>query len=667
MRQFRFDYSLKNIPIPSRDNYLRNLIEKVESVLKRMRWKAHFFLKGEKSQEKTNFFGLPSNKTPPTILELKAFEEDVLKIIENIKFRDTKNNFQESLASDLKKINTSENMFVFADKTRNIYETSLETYNKLLHDNITKTYKRGSEDNISEIDSELKHIADNLSIGNRIECMKKREAFISLKDHKENFENNPKCRLINPAKSDSGKISKLILDKINTQLRTILNVNQWRNTQNVIDWFGNIEEKSRHSFISFDIIDVYPSISENLLDQALSWASNLASISNEDISIIKHARKSLLFSNGKPWTKNNSSNLFDVTMGSYDGAEICELVGLFILKQLGKMFGNKNIGLYRDDGLAIIKNKSARLADKTRKDLHKIFEQFGLKITAEANLHVVNFLDVTFDLTSGKHRPYRKPNDDPLYIHKHSNHPPSILRQLPVSINKRISTLSSDKETFQDAAPTYQTALGHSNFAHKLEYMPHVTHQSRRNRQRNIIWFNPPFSKNIKTNIARNFLDLVDTHFPAGHKLHKIFNRNTVKVSYSCMNNVKNIISKHNTRIIRKSQPQVTNTTSCNCRNKETCPLQNKCMSKDIVYKATISTCNTNDTKHYIGMTSNTFKERYRNHIKSFNHKKYSNETELSKHVWHLKENNTDYTIKWSIIKKILFRIREDQKDVIYV
>ena len=156
-----------------------------------------------------------------------------------------------------------------ADKTRNIYETSLEIYNKLLHDNITKTYKRGSEDNISEIDSELRHIADNLSIGNRIECMKKREAFISLKDHKENFENNPKCRLINPAKSDSGKISKLILDKINSQLRTILNVNQWRNTQNVIDWFSNIEEKSRHSFISFDIIDFYPSISENIIIYAI--------------------------------------------------------------------------------------------------------------------------------------------------------------------------------------------------------------------------------------------------------------------------------------------------------------------------------------------------------------------------------------------------------------
>ena len=92
-----------------------------------------------------NHFGFSSNKTPPTILELKPFEEDVLKLLENIKFRDTKNNFQETLANDLKKINLSDKIFVFADKTRNIYETWLDTYNKLLHDNITKTYKHGSE------------------------------------------------------------------------------------------------------------------------------------------------------------------------------------------------------------------------------------------------------------------------------------------------------------------------------------------------------------------------------------------------------------------------------------------------------------------------------------------------------------------------------------------
>ena len=102
-------------------------------------------------------------------------------------------------------------------------------------------------------------------------------------------------------------------------------------------------------------------------------------------------------------------------MGSYDRAEVCELVGRFILNHLGKSFGKENIGLYRDDSLAIIKNKSARLADKTRnkeqnkrrqnKELHtklsNNFEQFGLKITAESNLHMVNFLDVTFDLSTG--------------------------------------------------------------------------------------------------------------------------------------------------------------------------------------------------------------------------------------------------------------------------
>ena len=257
-----------------------------------------------------------------------------------------------------------------------------------------------------------------------------------------------------------------------------------------------------------------------------------------------------------------------------------------------------------DDALAIIKNRTTRLADRTRKELRKVFKQFGLKITAEANLHVVNFLDVTFDLATGKYKLYRKPNDDPLYIHKHSNHPPSILKQLPASINKRISTLSSDKQAFDDAIQIYQNALGHSNFSHKLEYMPHVTQQPRRNRQRNIILFNLSFSKNVKTNIARSFLKLVDMHFPIGNKLHKIFNKNIVKVSYSCMSNVKSIITSHNKGIIRKSQPQDISAENCNCRSKHACPLQNKCMNKDIIYKAPINRGDTQDTKHYIGMTS---------------------------------------------------------------
>ena len=94
MRQFQFDYSLKNIPMPSQDAYLRNLIEKVESVLKRMRWKAHFFLKGDKTSDQNNPFGLPSNKTPPNISEIKSFENDVTNLIENITFQNAEDNFR---------------------------------------------------------------------------------------------------------------------------------------------------------------------------------------------------------------------------------------------------------------------------------------------------------------------------------------------------------------------------------------------------------------------------------------------------------------------------------------------------------------------------------------------------------------------------------------------
>ena len=121
-------------------------------------------------------------------------------------------------------------------------------------------------------------------------------------------------------------------------------------------------------------------------------------------------------------------------MGSYDGAEICKLVGLFILNKLEERF--ENIGLYRDDGLAAIKTTSGRLADKTRKQLIQILSKFGLKITATSNLRRANFLDITLN---GTYEPYRKTNDEPLCIHRPSNHPPAIVKQLPSSINKRIN------------------------------------------------------------------------------------------------------------------------------------------------------------------------------------------------------------------------------------
>jgi hypothetical protein len=90
----------------------------------------------------------------------------------------------------------------------------------------------------------------------------------------------------------------------------------------------------------------------------------------------------------------------------------------------------------------------------------------------------------------------------------------------------------------------------------------------------------------------------------------------------------------------------------CNCRNVNECPLNNMCLTKDLVYQAEVKTKDNNDIKTYIGMTATTFNERYRNHKKSFNDIKYENETELSKHGWKFKLNREQFNIKWSILSR---------------
>ena len=84
--------------------------------------------------------------------------------------------------------------------------------------------------------------------------------------------------------------------------------------------------------------------------------------------LIKHARKSLLYNNSEPWIKKDSG-LFDVTMGAYDGAEVCELVGTFLLHKLFPKYNENNIGLYRDDGLAVFKNISGPKSEKIKKNI----------------------------------------------------------------------------------------------------------------------------------------------------------------------------------------------------------------------------------------------------------------------------------------------------------
>ena len=125
-------------------------------------------------------------------------------VVTNIKFTDFRSPFQRNLAKDVKNINKNNNVLLLADKTRNIYEVSQPNYNKLLLDNVTSVYHKSSHVTVDEVNAEARDIATSLEIADRVECLNEQNAFITLKDHKENFENNPKCRLINPAKSQIG-------------------------------------------------------------------------------------------------------------------------------------------------------------------------------------------------------------------------------------------------------------------------------------------------------------------------------------------------------------------------------------------------------------------------------------------------------------------------------
>ena len=113
-------------------------------------------------------------------------------------------------------------------------------------------------------------------------------------------------------------------------------------------------------------------------------------------------------------------------MGSYDEAEVCELVGLYLLGKLAPLIGAKNVGLYRDDGLAVIHQANGPKMDRIRKDIMALFKSEGLSITIDTNLIETDFLDVLFNVEINNFFPYRMPSNTPLYIHFESNHLRSI-------------------------------------------------------------------------------------------------------------------------------------------------------------------------------------------------------------------------------------------------
>ena len=276
MEKLNIGYSKKNIPLPSQNDFLQRLIKKKnEHFLRRMRWKAYFFLNPDVSTSSKDTYGFKSTKNPPPVDELKEFENDMLKMVQSTKFIQVNNPFLIKLKNDTDHIEKETKLLIATDKTTNFYKLEPSKYNDLLEQNITKSYKKAHPNTVRDIHTENKKIATKLGIDDRVDTTANKDAFITLKDHKPNFANKPTCRLINPTKSEIGKISKVTLERINNKITRASKFNQWKNSTSVIEWFKAIENKQHHSFICFDIVEFYPSISQDLLNKALDFASEL--------------------------------------------------------------------------------------------------------------------------------------------------------------------------------------------------------------------------------------------------------------------------------------------------------------------------------------------------------------------------------------------------------
>ena len=311
-------------------------------------------------------------------------------------------------------------------------------------------------------------------------------------------------------------------------------------------------------------------------------------------------------------------------MWSYDWAEICELVRLYLLNRLSNVIDRCSVGFYRDDGLSAINDANFPKLDRIRKDIIILFNEEGLSITIETNLISKQiFLDVTLNLVTRKYFPFQKANSTPLYINTFSNHPPTIIKQLPKMINKR----SCSKEEFNKVKSVYDSALKDTRHFSSVSYNSSNTQNAWWNRDRKVIWLNPQYSQNVRTNIVKMFIKLVRKHFPKNNKYHKIFSLNTMKLSYCCPTNAGSIIKQHDSKVLSITVDN--SNRKCNCRSRSNCPLNGECLTQCQVYKATSATSNKSFV-YYI-TSEGEFKTWYNSHTKSFRYHKCMNDTELPK------------------------------------
>ena len=577
------------------------------------------------------------------------------------------------LRRDLSDIKAKQKILVKGDKSRRIFLVPKDEYVKDMKAEISKKYKKGDRDMVLDVNREAAKISSKLEVADRIDALPESEAFLSFKDHKPNFPMRKEVRLLNPSKSNIGKISKKFLDRINTDLRQKTKFNQWKSTNECLSWFRALENKPDFRFVKMDIQQFYSEIGLKLLEDSIRWARNYTPISSEEEDIILHCRRSFLFFDKQGYVKKSNPQ-FSVEQGGLDSAEVSELVGLYILFKMSSVLPKEQIRIYRDDMLFVVKATGRGYGRQTEllcQRLHKAFKEwFNLGITWEANLTIVNFLDVTMNLEDGSHRPYRKDDSVPVYIHKNSNHPPHIKKGLPHMIGRRISDLSSNEEIFNQAAPLYNQALRNSGFNEEISYSERNPRRNK-GRKRKIIYFHPPWSDQIETKVGQNFLKLLDKHFPRGSELSQYFNRKKVKVSYSNLPNVARQFKGINKALL--TPERILKLKGCSCDDGlDDCIVEGgHCLTDNVCYLENLKYEQAHPTtgqlrelsKDYFGLTENQLRKRISGHKTSFNRPAYKNATKLSIAIWKLKEANPPipYQLKFFIAQLARSYTREAQ------
>ena len=286
--------------------------------------------------------------------------------------------------------------------------------------------------------------------------------------------------------------------------------------------------------------------------------------------------------------------------------------------------------------------------ERAKKKLFKLFRDEDLKITAEGGTKVVDYLDIVMDLSKGSYCPYVKPNTTTLYVSTESNHPKSVIDTIPKGVSKRLSRNSSSAEEFDKHSGHFKEALRKAGHSADIVYEGTDNINRKKKRKRNIIYFNPPWSMNIRTKVGAKFLSLVRKHFPPGSPLHKIFNLQTLKVSYSTLPNMESLISSHNKKVIAAAQEtQEPTSYGCNCLpSVEKCPLDGECKTPSLVYRADVEAEGT--TRYYVGQTQRTFKQRL--YIHNSDTKTGRRRTALTNHLLDLKSKNIVPNVSWSKI-----------------